>query len=75
MPVTPSRTGRRNTHLGFDLFLARDAPALRLAHPWLADVVRDGSRLGNTWVLVLFTAMTVGYSALDASWVTAAVVS
>jgi len=60
--------------LGFDLLFARGAQALRLAHPWVADVMRDWSGLGSTSVLVLFTAITVGYLALDASWATAAAV-
>lgn len=60
--------------LGFDLFFARSAQALRVAHPWLADVLRDWSGLGSTSVLALFAVNTTGYLALNAAWATAAVV-
>ncbi len=47
-----------------DLSLLNAAQALRLAHPWLADVVRDLSGLGSTFVLTFCTVATVGYLAL-----------
>ena len=60
---------------GFDLFFARGAQTLRIAHPWLADVMRDWSGLGSASVLALFTVITVGYLALAALWSTALAVS
>lgn len=48
----------------FDTVLLRTAQALRAAHPWVSEVMRDLSGLGSTVVLTLFTAITVGYLAL-----------
>jgi undecaprenyl-diphosphatase len=48
------------TH-AFDTAILRAAQALRLAHPWVADAMRDLSGLGSPTVLTLVTALTVGY--------------
>jgi len=48
----------------FDMAILRAAQSLRVAHPWLADVMRDLSGLGSTTVLILFTAVTAGYLAV-----------
>jgi len=61
--------------LGFDLFFARGAKSVRLAHTWPADVMRDWSGLGSTSVPALFAVITTGYLALNAAWATATVVS
>jgi undecaprenyl-diphosphatase len=46
---------------GLDLWLTRSARELRLAHPWVADAMRDLSGLGSEVVLCLLVAMIVGY--------------
>lgn len=48
----------------FDTALLRGAQALRLGHPWLAEVMRDLSGLGSLTVLTLFTLTTTFYLAL-----------
>lgn len=48
----------------FDMQLLLQAQALRVGHPWLAEVMRDLSGLGSTVVLTLLTVATVGYLAL-----------
>ncbi len=45
----------------FDLRLLHAAQALRQAHPWLPDVMRDLSALGSKVVLTLITAAAAGY--------------
>lgn len=52
-----------DTH-GFDVQLLQAAQALRAAHPWVSEVMRDLSGLGSTAVLTLFTIGTAGYLAL-----------
>lgn len=59
----------------FDLYLVHSAQALRLAHPWLGEVLRDFSGLGSTAVLTLFTVTTVCYLALFRSKATALLVA
>lgn len=59
----------------FDLYLAHGALALRSAHPWLGEVMRDVSGLGSIAVLGLFTTATVCYLAVFRSKVTALLVS
>ena len=59
----------------FDLYLVYSAQALRLAHPWLAEVMRDFSGLGSTAILTLFTVTTVCYLALFRRRVTALLVT
>ncbi len=63
-----------DTH-AFDLAVLQAAQALRAAHPWLTEIMRDLSGLGSTVVLTLFTLATVGYLALVASWRSATVVA
>jgi undecaprenyl-diphosphatase len=46
---------------GFDTLLLHQAHALRSAHPWVAEVMRDLSGLGSTTVLTLFTLITAGF--------------
>jgi undecaprenyl-diphosphatase len=48
----------------FDTAILRAAQALRLAHPWVADAMRDVSGLGSPTVLTLVTALAVGYLAV-----------
>ena len=55
----------------FDMQLLQFAQALRLAHPWLAEVMRDLSGLGSTTVLGFFTVSTVGYLILVSARVAA----
>lgn len=62
------------TH-AFDLWVLHAAQALRAAHPWLTEIMRDLSGLGSTVVLTLFTLATVGYLALVASWRSAILVA
>jgi undecaprenyl-diphosphatase len=50
--------------LGLDMVVLRAAHTLRLAQPWVTDVLRDISSLGGTAVLTLFTVITVGYLAI-----------
>lgn len=50
--------------LVIDLQVLQRAQALRAAHPWLAEVMRDLSGLGSTVVLTFFTVAGVGYLAL-----------
>jgi len=45
----------------FDMQLLLSAQALRVAHPGVANVMRDFSGLGSTGVITLFTVLTVGY--------------
>ena len=45
----------------FDTAILRAAQALRLAHPWVADSMRDVSGLGSPTLLSLVTLLTVGY--------------
>jgi len=60
---------------GFDLYVLHTAAALRLAHPWLGEVMRDFSGLGSTAVLTLFVLLAVGYLALLSARVAAALVA
>lgn len=46
---------------GFDLAIWRAARTLGVAHPWLAEIMRDLSGLGSAAVLTLFTLVAVGY--------------
>ena len=62
-----------DTH-GFDQRLLDAALALRRAHPWLAEVMRDLSGLGSTVVLSVITLGTVGYLAAFSSRTTAVLV-
>ncbi len=48
------------TH-ALDTYWLHAAQALRQAHPWLADVMRDLSALGSKVVLALVTAAAAGY--------------
>lgn len=48
----------------FDLYMVHGAQTLRLAHPWLAEVMRDFSGLGSTAVLTLFTVTAFCYLTL-----------
>jgi undecaprenyl-diphosphatase len=48
----------------FDMAMLRAAQSLRVAHPWLADVMRDPSGLGSTTVLTLFTLIAAWYLAV-----------
>ena len=49
---------------GFDSSVMSAAQSMRVAHPWLADVMRDLSGLGSTSVLTLFTVAASGYLAV-----------
>ncbi len=59
---------------GIDMWLLRQAQAVREAHPWFTQVMRDLSGLGSTVVLTLFTLATAGYLLLVQARVTAALV-
>jgi undecaprenyl-diphosphatase len=48
----------------FDTSVLHGAQALRAAHPWIAEVMRDLSGVGSTVALALFTTVTVLYLAL-----------
>jgi undecaprenyl-diphosphatase len=58
-----------------DQRLLLSAQALRLAHPWLAPVMRDLSGLGSVVVLTLLTVATVAHLALFSSKKRGAVVA
>jgi undecaprenyl-diphosphatase len=45
----------------FDTFFLLHAQALRIAHPWIAGVMRDFSGVGSTAVLAIGTLAMVGY--------------
>jgi undecaprenyl-diphosphatase len=51
------------TH-AFDMTTLRAAQALRVDHPWIAEVMRDLSGVGSEVVLSLLTILTVLYLAL-----------
>ena len=53
------------TH-AFDMAILRGAQALRVAHPWITEVMRDLSGVGSEVVLSLLTVITVLYLALVA---------
>jgi undecaprenyl-diphosphatase len=59
----------------FDMQLLLRAQELRVAYPWLAEVMRDLSGLGSTVVLTLVTVATVGYLALVSQRATAILVA
>lgn len=61
--------------LSVDLDVLRFAQVLRVAHPWVADVMRDLSSLGSAIVLALVTGTTVGYLALLSRRATALLVA
>ncbi len=63
-----------DTH-AFDLWLLHQAQAIRAAHPWVTEVMRDLSGLGSTVSLALVTVATVGYLALALSHRSALVVA
>lgn len=58
-----------------DTHLLHGAQALRAAHPWLAESMRDLSGIGSTTVLTLLTVATVGYLALVRARATALLVA
>jgi undecaprenyl-diphosphatase len=58
-----SEVGEGDTR-SFDMQVLQSAQALRAAHPWLAEIMRDLSGMGSTVVLTLFTLASVGYLAL-----------
>ena len=66
---------REGETAGFDDFFLQAAQALRLGHPWAADVMRDLSGLGSTLVLTLFSVGVCGYLWLISARSTAAVVA
>jgi len=59
----------------FDVFVLDAGRALRVAHPWIADVMRDLSGLGSSVTLALVTLAACGYLAVTRSWATAAIVA
>jgi undecaprenyl-diphosphatase len=59
----------------FDVFVLDAGRALRAAHPWMADVMRDLSGLGSAITLALVTLGACGYLAVTRSWATAAIVA
>lgn len=72
--VLGSEVGEGDT-LFFDLQVLQRVQALRAAHPWLAELMRDLSGMGSTVVLTLFTVATVGYLALVSERTTAVLVA
>ncbi len=62
------------TH-AFDLWVLHQAQAIRAAHPWVTEAMRDLSGLGSTVSLSLITVATVGYLALALSHRSAVVVA
>ncbi|MFI4925605.1 MAG: phosphatase PAP2 family protein [Vicinamibacteria bacterium] len=69
-----SEIAEGETH-GFDAFVLDAGRALRAAHPWFAEVMRDLSGLGSTVTLALVTLGACGYLAITRSWATAAIVA
>ena len=59
----------------FDAFVLDAGRAIRVAHPWIADVMRDLSGLGSSVTLALVTLAACGYLAVTRSWATAAIVA
>lgn len=59
----------------FDGAVLQAARALRAAHPWVADVMRDLSGLGSTVALALLTLGACGYLALTSAKLTATIVA
>ena len=69
-----SEIAEGETH-GFDAYVLGVGHALRAAHPWIAEVMRDLSGLGSTVALALVTLGACGYLAVTRSWGTAAIVA
>jgi len=59
----------------FDAFVLDAGRAIRVAHPWIADVMRDLSGLGSAVTLALVTLGACGYLAVTRSWGTAVIVA
>jgi undecaprenyl-diphosphatase len=58
-----------------DMAILHAAQSLRIAHPWVVDVMRDLSGLGSTSVLILCIVATVGYLVLVGARRTAVLVA
>lgn len=59
----------------FDAFFLHAAHQVRIAHPWIADVMRDLSGLGSPVTLVVATLAACGYLALTTSFARSAFVA